>query len=346
MTIEPMSIHLPEGDELPQETVPYFAPTSKGWMVNVPTLFGVAHIKGKVPEHLKEYEELFHFNDRKLPVHIIEQAHDFFRQVWHKQKTESSVYILQHPVTNDYKMYVPEQYVTKVSVNHKMEPGEIQHGYRAIGTIHSHCDFGAFHSGTDDHDMKKMPGLHITIGHVDQDVPEFAFALSVNGVRFDIKREDIIDEEVKVDKNGYNTCPEWVLRFVHTGVAPWGNTGKTTTYKPPTAYKSFTPNTNHTYSGHWSDWSAEAMNGNMQNLQKWQQDRIHRAAQSETAHEAAADELEMTEDVINYECVRMAELGFRLQYTITYSPTAAEAWLQQHGPDTQMELPEVFDGTN
>lgn len=45
----------------------------------------------------------------------------------------------------------------------------VQNGYKLYGTIHSHCDFSAFHSGVDDADEKKFDGLHITIGHVKKD---------------------------------------------------------------------------------------------------------------------------------------------------------------------------------
>lgn len=39
-------------------------------------------------------------------------------------------------------------------------------GFRIIGTIHSHGNMNAFHSGTDDNDEYNFDGLHITIGKV------------------------------------------------------------------------------------------------------------------------------------------------------------------------------------
>jgi hypothetical protein len=35
-----------------------------------------------------------------------------------------------------------------------------------VGTIHSHCDFGAFHSGTDHEDESTFDGLHVTFGDI------------------------------------------------------------------------------------------------------------------------------------------------------------------------------------
>jgi hypothetical protein len=39
-------------------------------------------------------------------------------------------------------------------------------GFKVAGTIHSHCNFSAFHSSTDDADEIGFDGLHITIGNV------------------------------------------------------------------------------------------------------------------------------------------------------------------------------------
>lgn len=38
-------------------------------------------------------------------------------------------------------------------------------GYRIWGTIHSHCNFHAYHSTTDDADERDFEGLHITVGN-------------------------------------------------------------------------------------------------------------------------------------------------------------------------------------
>jgi hypothetical protein len=78
--------------------------------------------------------------------------------------------------------------------------------------------------------MAKMPGLHITIGHVERDEPEMVFALSVGEQSFDVKRESIIDEDITVNKFGYDTMPPYWPKFVKRGSAPWGATGTTTSH--------------------------------------------------------------------------------------------------------------------
>jgi hypothetical protein len=46
-----------------------------------------------------------------------------------------------------------------------------------VGTIHSHCDFSAFHSGTDERDEATFDGLHLTFGNVNRE--NFSIAGSV-----------------------------------------------------------------------------------------------------------------------------------------------------------------------
>ncbi len=42
-------------------------------------------------------------------------------------------------------------------------------GWTYFGTVHHHCDMGAFQSGTDFHDERNQDGLHITVGNMGSD---------------------------------------------------------------------------------------------------------------------------------------------------------------------------------
>jgi hypothetical protein len=221
----------------PFETVPYYIATRKGWMTNMPTLFGIAQtsLKGDNPT-LPETPTRFELNDRKFPEYLLKQAHSFFRAVWNKQRTESSLYITYHRERDQFNLWCPEQYVSLTSVNHKLDP--LKGGWTVAGTIHSHCNFGAFHSGTDKHDMEGTPGLHITIGHVDRDEPEYALALSLGDHKFDVEYADII-EPLPPGHSRNEQHPSHWLGFVKTGTAPWQ--GVITKYKAPA--KAYAPTT-------------------------------------------------------------------------------------------------------
>lgn len=215
-------------------SVPYYFATKKGWYSNVPTLFGTAHIPAdKWPKQLPELETLFHFSEEKVPIFIFQQALDFFRKVYAAYQTEATTYICRDE-DGQYSLFIPKQYVTGASVNHRVDTGEM--GKRMpVGTIHSHCNFSAFHSGTDEHDMGKMPGLHVTIGLVDSEAPEYAVAIAVGDTKFDIKQEQIVTDEITLDANGFATAPDRWLKYVMPNqTAPWTG-GISTKYGHQTA---------------------------------------------------------------------------------------------------------------
>lgn len=66
----------------------------------------------------------------------------------------------------------------------------VSDGYVRAGTIHSHCNFAAFHSSTDDKDEESFDGLHITIGNVKSGW-SYSSRFMVNGYEFKIEDEQI-----------------------------------------------------------------------------------------------------------------------------------------------------------
>jgi hypothetical protein len=348
-----------EGVSTPPLAIPYFIASKNGWITNSPTLFGSAQVKTfQTPTTLEEVKERFYRNENKIPAHILTQAHHFFRMVYAKIKTESSVYICYNDNDGTYHLYVPEQYVTHGSVNHRLPAGAIESsvgaGYRAIGTIHSHCNFSAFHSATDRHDMDGMPGLHITIGHVDREEPEMVFALSVNKAKFDVERADIVDEEKTADRNGYSTAPEWWMNYVHEGQAPWGHTGVTTRYgthrqpvkskapkKTTPAHASHRSRGGHMLpSGQMSDpYGYDGWGHYDENSGLYMSPSTAKRMQNyKDAFKENELEISMAEDEMEALAIALAMKGFHLNFSITHQPQRAEAYLARQG--IQMVLPE------
>jgi len=136
-----------------------------------------------------------------LPAALVNKAHTFFQMVWDKFHAEAEVMILYNRRTKEYVLWCPNQSVSGGSVDYKMdeELGELQgNGFIVIGTIHSHCNFSAYHSGVDIHDEHDQDGLHITLGHVDR--ADFSAAASI-----------------VIDGNRKQVPPEEVMNVVNTG---------------------------------------------------------------------------------------------------------------------------------
>jgi len=364
----PLEVHVPkEGEVPPFEEVPYYFPTRKGWFTNMPTLFGVGQGKMKgAPPVLTDFESAFRLNDRKFPVDLLLQAHAFFKAVFQKTHAESSLFILYHRETDTFKLWAPEQYVSHVSVNHRL--GNLPAGFTTAGTIHSHCDFSAFHSGTDQHDMAGMPGLHITIGHVDREEAEFALALSLGESQYDVDYDDIIaTPETPVARREDADFPTHWLSFVHTGTAPW--TGTITKYAPKgkTVGKKFNPWSSEiapsqfrpTFGGRsriehdwnqqaWTnedDWDAyidynEFLESHEPQPAVGSKDGLVALLGGPTATDAPSDvfnyyreELSDFQYDLNIIGDQLAELGFDFDWSIAWDPTEAqERMLQDDAP--------------
>lgn len=136
------------------------------------------------------------FENYTFPLDEFKYVMRYFQWIYDTHKTEAAVLLL---VNNNLKLWKPffvlqasggGASVTYVqpstestseahrAINHNPKVKEIQdeiieeynklynQGWRIFGTIHSHCNFNAFHSGVDDADEKEFDGLHITIGNV------------------------------------------------------------------------------------------------------------------------------------------------------------------------------------
>lgn len=200
---------------------PYYIATKRGFMVHKTTHWGRVVVPvDEVPSLANSDSLLYH--DINLPPELIGQAWSFFRAVWHERKSEAMVDITWNP-DRGYRLFVPPQKASGGGVKAERKP---EH-YRGqiVGTIHSHCNFGAFHSGTDENDANGQDGLHITIGRVDTDKLDIAIMVSANAIKWPLELSDITTGDVQLSSH-----PTWWQKLV-SDPAPH-NTGHINTWKP------------------------------------------------------------------------------------------------------------------
>lgn len=104
----------------------------------------------------------------KIKAKVFGEIAGFFQVAFNEYKSESGVILNlkthpKHPTLKKIDYTIPHQRVSGASCKYKIV---IDPSYINCGTIHSHADFGAFHSGTDENDEKYFDGLHITVGNV------------------------------------------------------------------------------------------------------------------------------------------------------------------------------------
>jgi hypothetical protein len=59
--------------------------------------------------------------------------------------------------------------------------------------IHSHCEMAAYASPTDIEDENAFSGLHIVVGRIDEEPPQFHVEGVVDGARFKLKWDNVVE---------------------------------------------------------------------------------------------------------------------------------------------------------
>lgn len=115
-----------------------------------------------------------------IPADLCYKVKTFFAKVVAKHQAESCVVLYYNNELKHYVAVVPRQSVSHGGVLYLRKGLTYMNelaGYVPVGTIHSHCDFQAYHSGVDDRDENDWDGLHITFGHNNQE--EFTISSSI-----------------------------------------------------------------------------------------------------------------------------------------------------------------------
>ena len=177
-----------EGVELPKEGV-YFLVSGNGLWLHK----DISTLRGFVPvENISVLQELdasswVESKLPKLPAELTAQIKEFFRQVVEKYHSEANV-LVYYREGYGFRLRVPEQRASHGGVHYERKGmvwiDDVE--YLLVGTIHSHCDFGAFHSSTDIGDEDTFDGMHCTFGHNDKDQFTISASMVVNGHRIKV----------------------------------------------------------------------------------------------------------------------------------------------------------------
>lgn len=164
----------------------------------------------------------------KIPATLFAKVYEFFKAVYEKHKSESIILIFYNQNTKKYKMVAPTQTVSGAACDYNK--GMIIKDMTMIGTIHSHGNMSAFHSGTDDADEKVFDGLHITIGNVNDEYCSISTSVVANGYRAMFEESDYIEGVEVVEPVSK------VINYAYT------QSGKRYKIKVPPSKREFNPN--------------------------------------------------------------------------------------------------------
>jgi len=147
----------------------------------------------------------------KIAMRQFAQILSLFREVYKKFHSEANIILHYNKKRKRYRIDVPKQGVTGASVEY-VNGEDTYKDYIRIGTIHSHANMSAFHSGTDQHDEENWDGLHITLGKMNEDYFDISCSIMSGGQRFMVQPEDYIEgvELVEYEEESKYQRYKWV----------------------------------------------------------------------------------------------------------------------------------------
>lgn len=158
----------------------------------LPTTWGNVFIKREIFNPMADIS--FEIPDyvvyKKIPINILLQLQDFFKEVYDEYKSEVFAFIVKHRKTDEYKVVVPKQTVSSAHVSYETE---IDNDYQLIANVHSHHTMGAFFSGTDDDDDKNNTSLSIVMANLDDILPEMVIRTWAYDKFIDVSPLDVFD---------------------------------------------------------------------------------------------------------------------------------------------------------
>lgn len=179
--------------ELPA-TGNYYVLTREGMQISKDTTIVKALSSVKEVPVLASFGAAAKLRLPKIPPLVGARAWSFFARVYKEHKSESELMLLYNSEQRLYDLWCPQQEVSLGGVHYEMskELAETPKEWQNVGTIHSHADFSAYHSGTDINDEKDADGVHITIGHVDEQECSLSCSVAINGNRWKLPPENIL----------------------------------------------------------------------------------------------------------------------------------------------------------
>ena len=180
------------------------------------TYLSVTEARGDVPGLLPEYARL-RLDVPRLTVDLLQPVLAFFRAVFEEHGGEAIVILFYSPATRSFRALAPEQRIPGYQSNGvwrsvlQLDYGDAERpdGYLRFGSIHSHADTAAYASAVDCADERHMDGLHVVYGHVDRREPSRSAAFVVNGTRFPLAPDEVL-EPCSVPDDG--APEEWMAR--------------------------------------------------------------------------------------------------------------------------------------
>lgn len=211
--------------------------TSEGIIVRDQTRSCVSGLLPVLMPKLKTTPTL-HWLQTKIPARLFRQVLGFFLWTFQKYRGESQVRLYYNTSTHEWAVVVaPQEISTGLSTRELATHEDRAAAFSEVagpqwscqGTIHHHCDIGAFQSGTDHANEKKQNGLHLTIGNLRSPVHSIHGRATFGGVAYNVELGEWLEgyenpDTLLASADDVEFPDEWTKRLVEApprAIQPW-----------------------------------------------------------------------------------------------------------------------------
>ena len=237
--LTPIYLKMDEAMEWPEDSTFYLLSRDGLFLCRNHQFFSSCVPADRWPSELAGQSPFLQFDYPRLPQRLVEQVVGFFDIIGEQYASEAAVLLAWNRETREIEVLVPEQTGT-VSTSYYGKPYPMDLRYEMpplhphlllIGDIHSHVDGPAYASWTDKADEAYRPGLHLVVGRILDEPPEFHCAVVADGTRFRVKDLGLVMEGYRYRRRD-EVPQEWIARV---SVEEWSSTSHQYGYSSSTS---------------------------------------------------------------------------------------------------------------
>lgn len=203
--ITPIYVKLSPDDPLPPDTACHLLTGDGLFLCRNDRFFQSAIRADRPPSELAPQKETLNISFPRLTRELVEMAVGFHDWAFRTRGAESILLLAWNDHKQQVELIAPEQVATSY-VNAAMQiwaenvrytfPYPLADGLFVYGDIHSHCEMAAYSSFTDQTDEAQFNGLHIVVGRLNREPPEWHAEASVDGKRFHVAPDWVMEDYV------------------------------------------------------------------------------------------------------------------------------------------------------
>ena len=221
--------HLVTGDGL------YVCRNHEFFVSSVPTDLWPAELPGHAP--------FLHLRYPRLPQRLFEQIVGFFSLIGDAYGAEAAVLLAWNREQKQVEAIVPwQRSLVSSGWSGKAYPISVEYDMPIlpaaccwIADLHSHVEEGSHSSSIDERDERHRPGIHLIVGRISQEPPEFSITAVVDGLRFRVRHLESVVEGY--DRRRADEVPaDWIGKV---SVWRWGSHGQQVRVPPRSGFEAF-----------------------------------------------------------------------------------------------------------